>query len=220
MNALNLRDLSDKNPNSHPSFKNFETALPPDNGFYAGLTFHHTLSLESKRAKRSQRPLLLILLNVGDLLLGPENQGLVKKIEKALSSCVRETDIKGWYQEDKIICILFTEIEAVDEIIKEKISLKIQNKLFEAVGPEALELIGVAYHIFPGTHPENTPKWFHWTCSQQLIKKNHFQPFLPVKRVAGLLGGLLRLFLLSPCSSPAPSASKTPGSFKHRSKAT
>ena len=218
MKGLNLKDLSDKSPTSHRCFKSSETALSSDNGFYAGLTFHHTLSLERKRAKRSKRPFLLILLHVGELLIRPENQRFVKKIENALSSCVRETDIKGWYQQDKIISIIFTEIANIDEIIKEKILLKVQDKLFEALGPEAVKMIRFAYSIFPEIHPGNTLQWFHWTRSHELLPKNHSDRFLLVKKAIGLAGGLLRLFLLSPYSSlghPSHQASpKSTGFFQ------
>lgn len=221
MNGLNLEDLSDKSPNSHPFFKSSETALSWDNGFYAGPTFHHTLSLERKRAKRSKRHFLLILLHVGDLLIRPESQRFVKKIENALSSCVRETDIKGWYQQDKIISIIFTEIANIDEIIKEKILLKVQDKLFEALGPEAVQMIRLAYSIFPETHPGNTLQWFHWTRSQELLPKNHSHRFLLIKKARGLVDSLVRLFLLSPYSSlgrPSHQASPKNTGFFHAGK--
>ena len=176
-------------------------------------------SLLKEKGRKDRKGIsLLILLHVGDLLIRPESQRFVKKIENALSSCVRETDIKGWYQQDKIISIIFTEIANIDEIIKEKILLKVQDKLFEAFGPESVQMISLAYSIFPETHPGNTLQWFHWTRSQELLPKNHSDRFLPVKKAIGLAGSLLRLFLLSPYSSlgrPSHQASpKSTGFFQ------
>ena len=214
MNGLNLENLSDKSPNSHPFFKSGETALSSDDGFYAEPTFHHKLSLERKRAKRSKTHFLLVLLHVEELLIRPDNRRFIKKIENALSSCVRETDIKGWYQQDKIISIIFTEIANIDEITKEKILLKLQDKLFEALGPEAVQMIRFAYSIFPETHPWNTLRWFHSTRSQELIPRNHSGRFPLVKKAIGLVGSLLKVFLLSPCFSLGRSSHQT--SLKRR----
>ena len=94
------------------------------------------LFLERKRTERSKRAFLLILLDIEDLLTTRGDSGLVKDLENALSSAIRETDIQGWYQQDKVIGIIFTELGAVDEIIKEKIFLKIQDKLCRVLGSE------------------------------------------------------------------------------------
>ena len=70
---------------------------------------------------------MLILFNLEGILKGPDDDHLVKTVENALSSCLRETDIKGWYEQGKVIGTILTEMGSIDQILKEKVFLKIQR---------------------------------------------------------------------------------------------
>jgi exopolysaccharide biosynthesis polyprenyl glycosylphosphotransferase len=125
----------------------------------------------------------------------------VKDFESALSSAIRETDIQGWHQQDKVIGIIFTELGAVDEIIKEKIFLKIQDKLCQTLGAEAVQKIKVSYHIFPQASNGNGKnlEWFNSLLYPELGqgKRSKRIPFL-LKRSMDFVGSLLGLIVLLP----------------------
>lgn len=155
--VMKLSDPSEQKQDSN----NFWNVFHPFAGkgdFYPEAGFDRMLYLERKRTERSRRSFLLMLLSVEGLSPSPENPNLVREIETALSSCIRETDIKGWYEQGKIIGIIFTEINAIDEIVKETISSKIRDCLCAAIGGEEMEKIKVSYHVFPegNSEPEKT----------------------------------------------------------------
>jgi exopolysaccharide biosynthesis polyprenyl glycosylphosphotransferase len=141
------------------------------------------------------------VLDIEDLLTTRGDSGLVKDLESALSSAIRETDIQGWYQQDKVIGIIFTELGAVDEIIKEKIFLKIQDKLCRVLGFGAVQKIKVSYHIFPEAGNENGKNW-EWLNSLLYpelcqAKRSKRIPVL-LKRSMDFVGSLVGLVILLP----------------------
>jgi hypothetical protein len=91
------------------------TANPIDLGFYAEKDFCDLLQLEAKRAQRSLRPLLLMLLDLCEVESCSEKQKAVRGIASGLSSSTREIDIKGWFRESSVIGVLFREIGAEED---------------------------------------------------------------------------------------------------------
>jgi lipopolysaccharide/colanic/teichoic acid biosynthesis glycosyltransferase len=176
-------------------------AYSSGNGLYAQPSFDRLLYLERKRAERSRRPFLLLRLDLENLQIGKEDHGLAKELGDALSSCTRETDIRGWLEQGKVVGIIFTEMGIVDEIVKGKIFLKIRDKLCDALGPQAVSKIKVSYHIFPGIS-NGTGKdleWFDSSLYPELSNRNHSRrPSLFLKRTADFLGSLAGLVILSP----------------------
>ena len=203
MKALNLKDSSSAKSN----FKFWPEAggrlVFSGNGLHAEANFDRLLYLERRRTERSKRPFLLMLLNIEDLISRSEDSDLVKKVESALSSCIRETDITGWHEQEKVIGIVFTEIGTVDDFAKEKIFIKIQEKLCDALGPEAVLRIRVSYHIFPETCNGNGNgkdlEWFNSSLYPELTQRNHLRRFsLFMKRTMDFVGSLAGLAILSP----------------------
>src|SRR5262245_43122716 len=78
-------------------------------------TFLRMLYLERKRAERSSRRFVLMLLETESLLKAGHNPAFLQRIVQALANSIRETDIKGWYEDGSIIGIIFTEIGDADE---------------------------------------------------------------------------------------------------------
>ena len=169
--------------------------------FYPEAGFERMLYLERKRTERSRRPFLLMLLNIEDLPPSPGDSSPVKEIEKALSSCIRETDIKGWYEQGKIIGIIFIEINSLDEILREKLFLKIRECLAAAIGVEGAEKIKVSYHVFPEGNSEagKDRQWFNSSLYPEITKKPPEKKIpLYIKRIIDLVGSLFGLIVLSP----------------------
>ena len=74
--------------------------------------FRALVERERKRTDRSQRPLLLLLLDVrpvpGTGAWG--RQRLYTRIRRALQRCLRQTDVIGWYTPHAVIGVLCTEL--------------------------------------------------------------------------------------------------------------
>jgi len=65
---------------------------------------------ERKRAERSGRCFLLMLVHVESVLLANQSERTLSEIVSALSCSTRETDIAGWYREGAILGVIFAEI--------------------------------------------------------------------------------------------------------------
>ena len=193
-------DASDPKQASHGLVR-IAHSFAEEGDFYPEAAFDRMLYLERKRTERSRRPFLLMLLNVEGLSSSPEDSNLVKEIRTALSSSIRETDIRGWFEQGKVIGIIFTEMNSIDEIVKDKIFLKIQDCLCAAIGGEAVEKIKVSYHVFPegksGSGKDR--RWFNCSLYPEITKKPPVKKApLYLKRGIDLVGSLVGLILLSP----------------------
>ena len=62
------------------------------------VSFRQMIALERKRTERSGQPVLLMLLDISRLLRS-NGSGMPEKLLSALSSCMRNTDVMGWYQD-------------------------------------------------------------------------------------------------------------------------
>jgi exopolysaccharide biosynthesis polyprenyl glycosylphosphotransferase len=163
--------------------------------------FDRLLYLERKRTERSRRPFLLLLLNVETLIPGSGKESFIRNLETTLSSSVRETDIKGWYEQGKVMGIILTELNSIDEVVQDKILLKIQDRLVQTLGSEAVEKIRVSYHAFPESYQGNGGgrEWFNTSLYPEATK----QPArgkvpLFAKRVLDITGSFLGLVVLFP----------------------
>src|SRR5437870_8287486 len=82
-----------------------------DRGLVSEELFIRLLCTERKRSERSRKFLLLMLLDVAKVL-GTEDHGneVLQKIVSALSFSTRDTDISGWYKDNSVLGVIFTEI--------------------------------------------------------------------------------------------------------------
>jgi len=70
--------------------------------------FQRFLCWERKRAERSGKSVLLMLLNAEKLLATKQSNKVLAAIVSALSSPTRETDILGWYEQNAVLAVIFT----------------------------------------------------------------------------------------------------------------
>ena len=110
--------------------------------------FHVILKLERRRAERSGKPFILMLLDAHQ-----ENgtaRAILRQTLAVLTSSTRETDPIGWYRDGAILGVIFTEV-GNDEIglIAETLRAKIRSSLQEQLGSETTEKIAVSLHVFP-----------------------------------------------------------------------
>lgn len=122
--------------------------------FYSAPQFHHLLRIERKRTSRSKKPFLLALLDISTLEFKKHHDYTVEKIKEILISCTRETDILGWYENDRMMGVIFTEMVRIDKTMIENILQKIRMKIHEHFTTELIGNIVLHPHVF-GTEEDN-----------------------------------------------------------------
>jgi hypothetical protein len=76
--------------------------------------FRYFLQLERKRAARARRPVLLLLLDLREPSQRvPIDPALASKLFDCLCGCLRETDVVGWYREDRVAAAVLTQVDGV-----------------------------------------------------------------------------------------------------------
>lgn len=112
--------------------------------------FHGAICLERKRTERSAKPFLLMLVDMQGIF---GNGTRAKKIEKtvvALSSVSRETDITGWYLQDGVFGVLFTELgNAEKDAILVSVKNRVTPAICESLDPQDVSAINISFHFFP-----------------------------------------------------------------------
>ena len=111
-------------------------------------SFQRTLCLERKRAERSCRCLILMLVDLNTSNNG--NQGdLLGTILQAVSKSTRETDIKGWHRQETILGVIFTEISADGKAVIGALSNRITQNLRGSLHSRGINDVGLSFYIFP-----------------------------------------------------------------------
>ena len=137
---------------SHPEPSQTGADLSREEGdptFFHKVRFHHLLRIERRRTERSRKPFLLLLLDISVLTAEQLPEGLLDKLHSALKSALREADIRGWYEPDRVIGVIFTEMTSVDRPSIEGVFHKIHERLNEKLPKELVGKIAVSFHVFP-----------------------------------------------------------------------
>jgi hypothetical protein len=77
--------------------------------------FLRVIWLERKRAERSRKPALLMLIEMETQFPSEQHGEALGTILSALAETTRETDVTGWYKEDRVVGVMFTEIAVEEE---------------------------------------------------------------------------------------------------------
>ncbi|MEN6464074.1 MAG: exopolysaccharide biosynthesis polyprenyl glycosylphosphotransferase [Syntrophaceae bacterium] len=173
----------------------------PEAVFYSETHFLHMLKIERKRTERSNVPFLLMLVNLGDLTK-MERLAYAEEIRCILDSSLRETDIKGWYEEDRIIGVIFTDMLKIDETSKRKIFQKVARAYYKRNYDKLFRKIKISFHVYPehldkdsegegNIFDDNLYPDHSW---KKITKKSS----LIVKRSIDIVWSFLALLLVSP----------------------
>jgi hypothetical protein len=112
--------------------------------------FQRMLSLERKRAQRSRKPFLLALLEMEHPLAGARHQKTLTRILSALDSATRDTDVTGWYKDECVVGVMFTEIAIEDRTsILATIMARVNETLRDHLTALQFGQVGICFHLFP-----------------------------------------------------------------------
>ncbi len=163
------------------------------------------LCLERKRAERSTNKFLLVLLDAHDLLKTKSRAEAVKGLVQAVNTSRRETDLAGWYQQDAILGIIFSDLQAfTQDGTIEKMLLKLHEGLVANLQPEQVSKVHVSAHIFADdSDDEDKSGPADSTFYPDLQHRDDSRRFeLHLKRVMDIVGSLFALLLFAPVFIP------------------
>ena len=161
------------------------------------------LCLERKRAERSGKMFLLALLDATKVLHRSDGQTMSKKIQSAIFSAIRETDIAGWYKEGSVGGIIFTEVATPDQqVTQNAILVRLIASLRDKIHPQHVEQIRISFHFFPVSEDKDRSgsgysidgKFYPELES----RKDSHRASRQLKRAMDIGGSFLGLIFLSP----------------------
>lgn len=167
-----------------------------DSAVFDEASFIKLLGLERKRTDRSQRPFLLILLDLRELLRAGKRQKkqLIHSITASLHRSARQTDVIGWYKANTVLGGIYTELSPLPLPV-DKIMARTTAVLQETLTSQQLNTISIATYVYPphqlevvGTRP-----------AEELyadLKRSDMGHVL--KRTLDILGSLCLIGVLSP----------------------
>ena len=167
----------------------------------AETTFHALLTHERRRAERSRKPFVLMLLELHALHAKSVGASFSERVSSAITGATRETDLIGWYEQGRILAVIFAELNVEENVpAAELLRSKVERVLRDSVGAKAAARIVITTHIFPeswnqdGTERPADLKLYP-DLSEKTSKKR--LPII-VKRGIDVLGSALLLLILSP----------------------
>jgi lipopolysaccharide/colanic/teichoic acid biosynthesis glycosyltransferase len=167
--------------------------------FYDETNFQRLLGIERRRTERSKKPFLLMLLDISSLMT-EEYKEIIFKLESSLSGILRETDIRGWYDERGVIGVVFTEMASLEAPAIEEIFRKIHRLLNDKLPEILFKKIAISFHIYPEMQgSESLNGLFNIKPYPDLAERRMGNKLtMTVKRLIDVAGSFIALLLFSP----------------------
>lgn len=161
--------------------------------------FNRILELERKRSERSKRPFLLMLLSLEGVASDDNGGNLGAKVFSCLAATKRDIDVMGWYRQDSVAGIIFTEISgANDWPLYASIGRRIEANLALRLGPEEIKGSRISFHSFPGNSGRQISPDCLTLYPDITNRLNSHTKGLFVKRIIDIFGAFIALGVLSP----------------------
>ena len=180
-------------PNFNPS--NLMKRILPEELFLGMLCF------ERKRAERSGKKFFLLLLNAQEAIGTSRQATVFRGIVKAADSARRETDLAGWYRDNAILGIIFTELgDLGEEAAIGALLDKVHRALAAEMSARDLQLVEVSLHSFADdSDDEDSNTSANPTFYPDLLHQHETKriPFM-LKRVMDVAGSALAILVASP----------------------
>ena len=177
-----------------------ESASIGERGTLNAEAFRRMIALERKRSERSRKPFMLLLLDMGDRP-SERNGRILGTILSVLSLATRETDVTGWYTNDSVVGVMFTEIAVNDKSsIPGAILARVTDTLRNHLAFEQFNRVSVSFHVFPEDwdhEDQRSPS--NPTLYPDLSQREDTRKVLRVmKRIMDIVGSMLALVFFSP----------------------
>jgi len=164
--------------------------------------FRRVISRERRRTERSRKPFLLMLLDLGDPQLPSAARGKnLSKLLAALSLGTRDTDVAGWYRNDCVVGMMFTEIALDDRgTIVSTMIARLSDILRNHMSLEQFNRVGISFHVYPedwnqGSHQPPGNSVLYPDLSKRAEGK---RTATALKRFLDIVGSIVALVLFAP----------------------
>ncbi len=159
--------------------------------------FGELLCLERRRAERSRKPFLLMLLDLRKVMVNGNSGRVIGDVWASLCSSSRDSDIRGWYLQGAILGVIFVEVRqegpiSVSDIIRAKVISALSKRL------EADEINRIDIRMY--LQPDSASNWENWSGLYRDLREKESGRKLhrAVKRGLDIIGSATALCLLSP----------------------
>jgi lipopolysaccharide/colanic/teichoic acid biosynthesis glycosyltransferase len=164
-------------------------------------TFHAMLTLERRRADRSRKPFVLMLLDSRLIRDGGFHAGIVETLASAVGEATRETDLVGWHEQGKVLAIIFTELNLegtspITEVLHSKMLKALEHRFDHRL----VSKIVITAHVFPESWDVGDPERVADVKLYPDLSEKTSRKRLPttVKRGMDILGSGMLLLILCP----------------------
>jgi lipopolysaccharide/colanic/teichoic acid biosynthesis glycosyltransferase len=197
-----LREQTARRSSGHKVKSGFDSLLVRRADILQEETFHSMLTLERRRAERSRKPFVLMLLDASAFDNAEAASQFMSRVSSVLLKCTRETDLIGWHRKGLVLGVIFTEIsQEFESPITEILRSKVMNALHEEFSRELSSHLVVTAHLFPesmdrgSTEPLADAKFY-----PDLSRGGSSKKRLPqlVKRLIDIAGSAFLLLIASP----------------------
>lgn len=122
-------------------------------GFYRQRDFRSMIVRERKRTERSGKPFVLMLLDLTAALEHLEGSRehisdriAIHKMVETLSEVTRDIDVRGWYEQGRVVGIIFTETPAQN---RDTVLEKVKKYVRDVLGDERMDRVSFGLYCFP-----------------------------------------------------------------------
>jgi lipopolysaccharide/colanic/teichoic acid biosynthesis glycosyltransferase len=179
----------------------FDSSVATRTGFLEEETFQNMLTLERRRAERSRKPFVLMVLKAAASIEPELADAFVSQVASVLLKSKRETDLVGWYQEGLVLGVIFTEINLGSRTpITEILRLKAVTALHNELGSKIASTLSITVHLFPENRDRDGAKLVADTRLHPDLYGRRPKKSLPyaIKRMIDIAGSSALLLFLSP----------------------
>ncbi len=163
--------------------------------------FRRTIAIERKRTERSHEPFLLMLLEMGNQSAPRKNAKALDSVITALQASTRDTDVLGWYKDQKTVGAIFTGLVSDDKGTVVKTILSRVGAALESELPfDQLSQISFSFHFFPDDwDSDNSGDPSNPILYPDLFaSSNGKRALFGIKRMMDIAGSTLLLMICSP----------------------
>lgn len=187
--------------NGRKAQSNFGKLPARSDGLFTEETFHAMLGREVRRAERSRKPFVLVQLDLHAVHRKGNDAAFIERLTSVISDATREIDIIGWYEEDLILGVIFTEVNVqgktpITEVLYSKVVGALQDNFDHGLASKLV----VSVHLLPESWDIQRPDreielGLYQDHSRKISKKR-----LPIiiKRGIDIVGSSLLLLISSP----------------------
>jgi lipopolysaccharide/colanic/teichoic acid biosynthesis glycosyltransferase len=159
--------------------------------------FSRMLFLERKRSERSGKCFVLLLVDFAEVLETGGSPDIAERARQALASNIRDTDLSGWFEQDVILGVIFTELgaEADGQAAAKSLFTKVTAAFSNALSVDEINAIRISLRVYPDD----------WDQSERIMEQGLYDGLFHkapprrltrvVKRSLDLGGSLLALLL-------------------------